>query len=227
MKKILLFAIAAMVFSVSYAQDDFGKRTMEERKASIKDRMETLKMEVKAVDKKLMKMAKKEAKNYSKEGWMPATGTLPLEMQLYKLYVKEYTMNGSLPKYIIGRNQATGSSMSGAKWQAQTLARVDIAEQLGVEIAALVEDAVANKVLSDGDAASITTAMMESEEKFSHTLKRTENAVQMYRKLSNGNYQFSMTVTYDGSVAKDDLLKIFEEKSADMKAKLQKLFEGQ
>ena len=49
----------------------------------------------------------------------------------------------------------------------------------------------------------------------------------MYRKLSNGNYQFSMTVTYDGSVAKDDLLKIFEEKSADMKAKLQKLFEGQ
>mgnify|MGYP003293802968 CR=1 FL=1 len=227
MKKILLFAIAAMVFSVSYAQDDFGKRTMEERKASIKDRMETLKMEVNAVDKKLMKMAKKEAKNYSKKGWEPATGALPLEIQLYKLYVKEYTMNGSWPKYIIGRDQATGSSMGGAKLQAETQARVDIARQIGVEVAGLIEKSKGNKEISDDDAASITSTMMESQEKFNQTLKRTENAVQMYRKLSNGNYQFSMTVTYDGSVAKDDLLKIFEEKSADMKAKLQKLFEGQ
>lgn len=226
MKKILLFAIAAMVFSVSYAQDDFGKRTMEERKASIKDRMETLKMEVNAVDKKLMKMAKKQAKNYSKKGWEPATGALPLEIQLYKLYVKEYTMDGSWPKYLIGRDQATGSSMGGAKLQAETQARVDIARQIGVEVAGLIEKSKGNKEISDDDAASITSTMMESQEKFNHTLKRTENAVQMYRKLSNGNYQFSMTVTYDGSVAKDDLLKIFEEKSADMKSKLQKLFDA-
>lgn len=227
MKKILLFAIAAMVFSVSYAQDDFGQRTLEQRKQAVKERMELLKLDVKAVDKTLMKEAKKEAKRLTKEGWMPATGTLPLEMQLYKLYVKEYTMDGSWPKYLIGRDQATGSSMSGAKLQAETQARVDIARQIGVEVAGLIEHSKGNKDISDDDAASINSTMMESQEKFNHTLKRTENAVQMYRKLSNGNYQFSMTVTYDGSVAKDDLLKIFEEKSADMKAKLQKLLEGQ
>ena len=69
--------------------------------------------------------------------------------------------------------------------------------------------------------------MSETQEKFNHSLKRTENAVQMFRKLADGNYQYSITVTYDGSIAKDDLLKIFEEKSADMKAKLAKLLEEQ
>ena len=226
MKKILLFAIATMVFSVSFAQDEFGQRSFEERKAAIKDRTETLKLEVNAIDKKLMKMAKKEAKRIAKQGWEPASGTLPLEVQLYKLYIKEYTMEGSWPKYIIGRDQATGSSIGGAKLQAETQARVDIARQIGVEVAGLIENSKGNKEISDNDASSIISTMSETQEKFNHTLRRTENAVQMFRKLADGKYQFSMTVTYDGSVAKDDLLKIFEEKSADMKAKLEKLFEA-
>ncbi|MDO4801441.1 MAG: hypothetical protein Q4A15_04680 [Prevotellaceae bacterium] len=227
MKKILLFAIATMLFSVSIAQNEFGQRSFEERKASIKERMETLKLEANVIDKKLMKMAKKEAKRIAKEGWEPVHGTLPLEVQLYKLYVKEYTMDGSWPKYIIGRDQAIGSSIGGAKLQAETQARVDIARQIGVEVAGLIENSKGNKEISDNDVSSITSTMSETQEKFSHTLKRTENAVQMFRKLDNGNYQFSMTVTYDGRMAKDDLLKIFEEKSADMKAKLEKLFESQ
>ena len=227
MKKILLFAIATMVFSVSFAQDEFGQRSVEERKASIKERAEILKLEVNAIDKKLMKMAKKEAKRIAKQGWEPARGTLPLETQLYKLYVKEYTMEGSWPKYIIGRDQATGSSLGAAKLQAQTQARVDIARQIGVEVAGLIENSQQNKEISDDDATSITSTMSETQEKFNHSLKRTENAVQMFRKLADGNYQYSITVTYDGSIAKDDLLKIFEEKSADMKAKLAKLLEEQ
>lgn len=224
MKKILLFAIAAMVFSVSYAQDESSKRTLEQRKQEIKDRAEILKLNVKGVNNELMKRAKKEAKRLTKEGWQVSAGSLPLEDQLYRVYEKEFTMSdSSFPKYIIGRSQATGSSLQGAKTQTSALSRIEIAEQINAEVAQLTEVSLGNNEISDEEATSITTTMTEAQQFVSASLGRTINLLEIHRKLANGNYQFQMTVSYDGNRAKAEVLKAFENKSSELKEALKKV----
>lgn len=220
MKKILLFAIAAMVFSVSYAQDDFGKKTLEQRKQAVKERMELLKLDVKAVDKTLMKKAKKEAKRLTKEeGWQVMAGSLPLEDQLYKVYEKRYTK----PSSLWGEPQATGSSLQGARTQTSAMARIEIAEQISSVIAEKTEESLGNHEISDEEATSITSIMKEATQYVEETLGRTVKEVEVYRKLANGNYQVRTIVSYDGNQAKEKVLKFFEQKSSELREKLEKI----
>lgn len=61
---------------------------------------------------KATKVARKEAKKLSKEGWTTAPGALPIEKQLDKAYMMSYEYDDNMfPKYIMGEAMSIGEIM--------------------------------------------------------------------------------------------------------------------
>ena len=150
-------------------------------------------------------------------------GSLSLEKQLYKVKEKRNTNSGSFPKYIIGNAIATGSSLQGAKTQTSAQARIAIAEQIGAEVGAKVDISYGNNEISDVEVTSITSTISEATQFVQQSLGRTVNEVEIYRKLDNGNYQVQTVISYDGNRAKEAVLKYFEQKSSELRVKLEKI----
>jgi len=155
-----------------------------------------------ANEKQVLKDAKKEAKSLKKEGWQVSPGALPLERQLEDAYRKLYDRDElGFPKYFVGSAQPTSEFYDAAKIQAQSLAKVDIAGQSQSQLKGIVENAVANKMLSKEEAASIEQITMKSTEMISGSLGRTVPLVECYRKLPNGNTQVMIRLAYPTSQA--------------------------
>ena len=121
MKRLFAMVMAAlMVCSFSYAQTT--KETIKERKAIAR-------LSSSELNKKASKVARKEAKKLTREGWKVAPGQLPLEKQLDKAYGMYYEYEESgLPKYIIGDAMSSGAMYDAAKMQALNLRRQTLPE---------------------------------------------------------------------------------------------------
>ena len=112
---------------------------------------------------KATKVARKEAKKMGKEGWLIAPGALPIEKQLDKAYMMSYEYDDNMfPKYIMGEAMSIGENYDAAKMQALELAKQNLAGQIQTEVTALIENTVANKQLSQEQAASVTQSVMAS-----------------------------------------------------------------
>lgn len=223
MKKIILTLIAAVICSCSVFAQTSSK---EARKAIIAERKEAIKLADKVLSSKILKDAKKQAKAMTKEGWKPAPGSPSLEKQLNELYIKRYAMDetGLFPKFIIGSITGKGGQMAYARKQAMALAQVEIAEQIEAEVAELVENSTADKMLDNGEAETIVKTMSASKTLVQQKLGRNYIGLEAYREV-NGKYEYQISVIYDSNQAKSDLVKAFESQSKEMQEKLMKLLE--
>jgi hypothetical protein len=77
--------------------------------------------------------------------------------------------------------------MSAAQIQATELARMELASKIGSEVTGIVDNMVANKMLADDQAASITTTLTESKSIFSQKLGRVQTPLVLQRVLKNKN----------------------------------------
>ena len=86
MKKTFLMTLIALSISgMSCAQSDTentAKKQETVQQQFVKERRAQAKMAKNLIEQKVLKDAKKQAKQLKKEGWQPAPGTLPLEKQL-------------------------------------------------------------------------------------------------------------------------------------------------
>lgn len=147
--------------------------------------------------KKIESMAKKQAKTLTKEGWKVAPGALPMEAQLVDMYTKQYDRDDvGRPKFLIGESQPIGEFYDAAALQAMTDAKVSIARQLGSDISAKMEAELANKQLSQKQAASVAQVTAKAMEVVSHKLGRVVPLLTCHRELPNGNIQMMMQVGY-------------------------------
>ncbi|MCQ2311241.1 MAG: hypothetical protein MJZ64_05775, partial [Paludibacteraceae bacterium] len=147
--------------------------------------------------------AKKEAKRLAKEGWVVSPGMLPLEKQLDRVYLMQCEFDENLfPKYIIASAQSVGENYDAAKAAATSLAITNLAGQIQTEVSALVENTVANKQLSAGDAASISETVMSSKNLISQSIGRTLVVVECYKELKNKNKEVLVRIAYNGDMAK-------------------------
>lgn len=122
----------------------------------------------------------------SKEGWTTTPGALPIEKQLDKAYMMSYEYDDNMfPKYIMGEAMSIGENYDAAKMQALELAKQNLAGQIQTEVTALVENTVANKQLSQEQAASVTQSIMASKNLISQSIGRTISVMEVYRTLSN------------------------------------------
>lgn len=196
MKKIFTMLMAAlMVCSVSYAQTT--KETIKERKAIAR-------LSKSELNQKASKVARKEAKKLTKEGWAVAPGQLPLEKQLDKAYGMYYEYEESgLPKYIIGDAMSSGATYDAAKMQALELAKTNLAGMIQTEVTALVESTVGNEQITQEQAASIVRTVQASKNLIVQRLGRTFTVTECYKTLPNKTVQVRVTLAYNAKMAID------------------------
>ena len=223
MKKILLFAISALVMC-SMASAQTTKETIKERKMIA--RLSRAELTARA-----SKEARKAAKDLNKEGWIVAPGQLPLEKQLDKAFSMkyEYEENG-LPKYIIGEAKAVGGVYDAARMQAINNAKIELAGMISTEVTALTESTVGNTQITSEDATSINEAVQAGKSLIAQKLGRTFVVTECYRQLNKKNVEVSVTIAYNEQMAMDMakaiIRKNLEEKGKDLHEQLDKMWDS-
>ena len=208
---ILCVLFLTLCASPSFAQ--ISKEQAKERKVLMKSSKSEL-------IQKATKVARKEAKKLSKEGWTTTPGALPIEKQLDKAYMMSYEYDdnmfpkyimGEVPKYIMGEAMSIGENYDAAKMQALELAKQNLAGQIQTEVTALIENTIANKQLSQEQAASVTQSIMASKNLISQSIGRTIPVMEVYRTLSNKNKEVLVRIAYNSNMAKEAAKKIVRE----------------
>jgi len=177
-----------------------------------------------------LKYAKKEAKEYENAGWYVAPGDLPLEKQLEGNYTKalEEDDNG-FPKYLVASGNALAGTQSAAKMQATELAKLELAGQLSSQIAATIDNQVANNQLNSEEAATLQKMVAASKNVVATKLGRVITMVEMYKKDSKTkNVECAVRIGYSQEMARKMALEAMQgqlQGEANIAAdKLEKLF---
>lgn len=204
MRKFILLLIALFPFVVAEA-DTLSKKDL----------------------KQIEKEAKKEAKKYEADNWEVLPGALPLLRQLEESYKLRYEKEDGEPKYIIKEGVAVAQSYNAAKAQAVEAAKLQIANALESDIAGYMENSLENEELSTEDAATISKMASESKSKVAKSLGRVLSVVELYQNLPNKTVRVMVVLAYSNqqarAVAKKILYKEMEEKSKDLKEKLDEI----
>ncbi len=222
MKKLLMVAMALIIAcGVSYAEE-------KDMKQLRKERAELRKLSAKEFNTKATKAARNEAKALKKEGWKVNPGALPLEKQLDNSYLKQQEFDDDLfPKYIMADGKSIGESYEAARAAATSLAISSLAGQIQTEVAALIENTIANKQLAPQEAASIVETVQSSKNLITQSIGRTLPLVECYRELKkNGNIEVLVRIAYSEKMAKEAVKKAvreeLEKKGEDLHEKLDK-----
>lgn len=214
MKRFLLFFLIASLFAATPVQ---AQMTKEQRKA----RNEELKEQRKELNRKASKDARKQAKQMAKEGWKVTPGSLTLEKMIDRsmLMLETYDETG-YPTYIMGEAMSIGENYDAAKMQAVELAKQNAAGLIQTEITALIENTVANKQLSEDEAASVTESVSASKNLISQSMGRVVIAMEAYREKSNKNKEVIVRVAYNHNMAMESAKKIIRKDLEDKGNKL-------
>ena len=111
--------------------------------------------------------------------------------------------------------------------QAMELARQDIAGQIQTEVAALIENSIANAQLTDGEAESLTRTVSASKNLISQSIGRIIPITEAYRDKKNKNKEVLIRVAYSQEMAmkaaKRTIRKELEDKAENLHDQLDKV----
>ena len=225
MRKIATFAIVLAMMAIAVPSQ--AQLTKEQKK----ERKEMSKMTKSELNSRASKTARREAKKFKKDGWLVTPGTLPIEKQLDRSYNMLYEIDENMmPKYIMGEAMSIGENYDAAKLQALELAKQNLAGQIETEVTELVENTVANKQLSQEQAASITQTVSASKNLISQSLGRVLPVIEMYRVKNNKNKEVYVRLAYSTDmamqVAKKVIKEELEKKGQDLHEELDKCLGG-
>jgi hypothetical protein len=198
MKKVIIAVFALVLvfgFKVSNAQSN------KELKKEIKD--------------KAVREARKEAKSFKKDGYYVAPGALPMAKQIEKAWMKQYEDDESgFPMYIVASGNSVAETQAAAKIQATELAKLELAGTISTQVAALIENSVANQQLNNEDAASVTKTIAASKSIIAQELGRIITLFEIYRKVDK-NIETNVRIAYNSEMAKEAVKKVVRKKLED------------
>ena len=203
MKRIIrILANIALITAILTALPQIA--VSQTAKELAKERQQLAKMTKSQLNAKASKEARKEAKKLKKEGWTTVPGALPLEKQLDKSYLMQYEYDEHMfPKYIMGEAMSIGENYDAAKMQALELAKQNLAGQIQTEIAALIENSVANNQMAGDEAASVTRSVMASKNMIVQSIGRVVPVIEVYRVKNNKNREVLVRLAYNSDMAKE------------------------
>ena len=216
MKTMKFLAVLALLsFSMNTMAQNAIQAKLKETKAALKE--------------KASKDAKKEAKRLQKEGWTVSPGALPLEKQIDRYYAYiEQTDDELNPLYYTGEGRATAENYAAAHMQATELARLNLASSIGTEATGIIDNMIANKMLADDQAASITTYISENKTIFSQKLGRVQTPLTVTRELKNKNKEVMIRMVAKVSsvheIAKDAIRSQLETEGKELSEELKAYF---
>lgn len=187
-----LFAVAAMFFFATTVL--FAQQSEKQLK--------------KDVSSKAMKSARKDAKRYNKDGYYIAPGALSMDKQLENAWMKQYEVTDKgEPKYIVATGNSVAETQTAAKLQATETAKLELAGQINTQVAALIENSIANQQLNNEDAASVTKTVAASKSLIAQELGRVLPLVEMYKKIGT-NVEANVRLAYNAETAFDIAKKV-------------------
>lgn len=164
----------------------------------------TAKDSEKDLKKKSIKMARKEAKQKTKEGYFVAPGALPMEKQLEKAFVKQNMEDEhGYPTYIVASGNSVAGTQTAAKIQATETAKLTLAGTISTNVAALIENNIANEQLTREEAATVTKTVAASKNIIAQELGRVIPLVEIYKNVGSDNVQCDVQIAYDSKTALD------------------------
>ena len=170
----------------------------------------------KEIKSKAIKQARKEAKKLKKEGFKVAPGQLPMEKQIENTWIKRYeTDDKGLKKWFVADARAVGETHSAAKLQAYEVAKVNLAGQIGTEVAGLIETNIANAQLNAEEAASVTETVATFKSLVGSKMGRTSTLFEADKTIGKNTEVFvTMAYSYEEALnmAKDIIKKEMKDK---------------
>ncbi len=182
----------------------------------------TAKESKKGLKKRSMKMARKDAKKKTKEGYFVAPGALPMEKQLEKAFIKQNMEDeNGYPTYIVASGNSVAGSQTAAKIQAMETAKLTLAGSISTNVAALIESNVANMQLSREEASTVTKTIAASKNIIAQELGRVIPLSEMYKNVGSDNIQCDVQIAYDSKTAMDMAKKVIREQLSEDADELQ------
>ena len=120
-------------------------------------------------------------------------------------------MNNSMPKYIRAEGKAISTSYDAAKMHAIADAKVVLAGNIQTEVAAIIEERLANHELGKEEAVAISNAVQVSKQVIAQSIGRVITVVECYRELKNKNYEVLVHIYYNGEMAAEAAKKAVRE----------------
>jgi len=170
---------------------------------------------------------KKQAKDYEKQGYYEAIGAMSIERQLSNAWMREVeTDEQGYPKYIVATGSSVGETQIAAKLQATEAAKLELAGTIATNVAALIENNIANSQLNTEEAASVTKTIAASKNIIAQELGMVIPLVELYKDI-NKNREANVRIAYNSEVAmemaKRIIRKSLEDETNILQNKLEKL----
>ena len=206
--KTLTLALSLLVFMscASFGQSKANKKQDKFLKKELKE--------------KPIKLARKEAKRLSKEGYYVVTATLPMDKQLERAYMRqlEEDENG-YARYLTASQESVAETKIAAKNQALEAAKLDLAGQIATNVVGLVENSFANKQLNMEEAASLTKTVTGSKNIIAQKLGRVIILFEAYKQDKalgkNKNIGYTCLIAYNQETAWDTVKQTIREELED------------
>ncbi len=171
----------------------------------------------KEIKDKAIKQARKEAKKLKKDGFKVAPGQMPMDKQIEATWIKRYETDDKGNKmWFVADARAVGETHSAAKLQAYEVAKVNLAGQIGTEVAGLIETTIANAQLNAEEAASVTETVATFKSIVGSKMGRTSTLFEADKTIGKNTEVFvTMSYSYDEAInmAKDIIKKELKDKA--------------
>ena len=173
------------------------------------------------------KSVRQQARKYEKEGYYQAVGAPAIERQLVSAWMKEVeTDEKGNPKYVIATGRSVGETQIASKLQATEAAKLELAGTLATNIAALIENNIANAQLNMEEAASVTKVVAAAKNIIAQELGRVLTMVELYKDIDK-NIETNVRIAYNSEMAMEMTKKVvrnqLEEETKLLQEKLEKL----
>ena len=170
---------------------------------------------------------RKDARDYQKQGYYVAVGAPSIERQVTNGLLKEQELDETgFPKYIVATGRSVGETQIAAKLQATETAKLELAGTLATNVAALIENNIANAQLNQEEAASVTKTVAAAKNMIAQEIGRVITLVEMYKDI-NKNIEANVRIAYNSEMAMEAAKKVvrkqLEDETKILQDKLDKL----
>jgi hypothetical protein len=170
---------------------------------------------------------KKETRDYEKQGYYVAIGAPSIERQLTNGLLKALeTDEAGFPKYIVATGRSVGETQIAAKLQATETAKLELAGTLATNVAALIENNIANAQLNQEEATSVTKTVAAAKNMIAQEIGRIITLVEMYKDIDK-NIEANVRIAYNSEMAMEAAKKVvrkqLEAETNILQGKLEKL----
>lgn len=194
MKKIIIMVLMAMMASTAV----FAQSSVEMAKAQ----KELNEMNMKMLNAKPSRDAKKLAKQRAKEGWKVMGSGRSMESQitadqLLEIEVMADDSGNPMRRFIQHSTSAVAGTETAAYAAARTACQTEIAAMIETYVAGALEQKLDNAQSSAINAVTVDKFHQRAKAIIDACLRNTQPGLNIYRVLPNNNYEVMVTISYD------------------------------